>query len=112
MIVRPEKWFKTNGLFGNGKSIGEYPYSESIAYLVVANSLLPFLPRKTCIQGGLCLKIGCLVKKNRRVANTHVGDKEGGGREGGGVGWRKPASRKWTLRCLGLRSSLAPAVGR
>ena len=65
--------------------IGEHPYSESIAYLIVANSLLPFLPRKTCIQGGLCLKIGCLVKKNRRVANARVGDKEGGGREGGGV---------------------------
>ena len=78
MIVRPEKWFKTNGLFGNGKSIGEYPYSESIAYLVVANSLLPFLLRKNCIQGGLCLTIGCLVEKNRRAANASGGNKKVG----------------------------------
>ena len=49
--------------------------------LVVANSLLPFLPRKTCIQGGLCLRIGCLVKKNRGAANTRVSDKEGGCQE-------------------------------
>ena len=38
------------------------------------------------------------MKKNRRAANTCVGDQEGVGREGReGGGWRKPASRKWTL---------------
>ena len=68
------QWF--NGSFDNG---------ESIAYLIVANPLIPHPPRKTCIQGGLCLKIGCLVKKNRRAAKARVGDKEGVGREGGGV---------------------------
>ena len=99
------QWFNTIGLFGDG---------ELIAYLIVANSLLPFLPRKTCIQGGLCLKIGCLVKKKRRAANARVGDKEGVGREGGGVvgGENLRVGSGPCLRRLSLRSSLALAVGR
>ena len=97
------QWF--NGSFDNG---------ESIAYLIVANPLIPHPPRKTCIQGGLCLKIGCLVKKKRRAANARVGDKEGVGREGGGVvgGENLRVGSGPCLRRLSLRSSLALAVGR